>query len=87
MILCSTEKNVGIGNLEDIRDNMIGMYNDKNIEEMVSRLAILSQINLILHRFHLDDVSDVKKHYCTLRKRILAGLQERNTITKVDNDE
>ena len=51
MILCSIEKYVGIGNLEDIRDYKIGMYNDKYIEEMVSMLRVLSQINLIIDRF------------------------------------
>ena len=29
MILCCIEKHAGIGKLEDIRDYMIGMYNDK----------------------------------------------------------
>ena len=87
MILCSIEKHVGIGNLEDIRDYMIGMYNDKYIEEMVSMLAVLSQINLILDRFYLDNESGIKKQYCTFRKRILAWLQEINSIPEVDNDE
>ena len=32
MILCSVEKSVGIGNLDDIRNYMIGMYNEKYIE-------------------------------------------------------
>ena len=47
MILCNIEKQVGIGNLEDLRDYMIRMYNDEYIEEMVTMLSILSQINLI----------------------------------------
>ena len=51
MIICSKEKHVGIGNLEDLRDYMIGMYNEKYIGEMVSMLAILSQINLIKEIF------------------------------------
>ena len=46
MILCSVEKSVGISNLEDIRNYLIGMYNEKYIEEMVAMSAILSQINL-----------------------------------------
>ena len=54
---------------------------------MVSMLAVLSQINQRIDRFYLDNESDIKKHYCTLRKRILAWLQERNTIPEVDNDE
>ena len=76
MILCSIEKHGGIGYLEDLRNYMIGMYNDKYIEEMVAILAILSQINLILERFHLDNESDFRKQYCELRKRILNFLHE-----------
>ena len=47
MILCGIEKHVGIRNLEDVRDYMIGTYNDKYIEGTVSMLAKLSQISLI----------------------------------------
>ena len=50
MKLCSVEKSVGIGNLEDIRNYMIGMYNEKYIEEMVAMSAILSQIKLITEK-------------------------------------
>ena len=87
MILCGIGKHAGVGNLEDIREYMITIYNDKYIEDMVSMLAVLSQINLIIDRFYLDNESDIKKHYCTFRKRILAWLQERNTLPEVDNDE
>ena len=76
MILCSKGIHLGIGNLEDVRDFMIGMDNDKYIEEMVNMLAILSQINLIIDRFYLDKGSDINELYCTLRKRILTWLQE-----------
>ena len=55
MIICSIEKHVVIGYLEEVRDYMIGMYNDEYIEEMVSMLSILSQINLIIERFYLDN--------------------------------
>ena len=72
MILCEIEKHTGIGNLEVIHEDMITIYNDKYIEDMVSILAVLSQINLIIDRFYLDNESDIEKHYCTLRKRILA---------------
>ena len=51
MIRCNIEKHVGIGNLKDLRDYMIGMYNDEYIEEMVSKLPIISQIDLIIDRF------------------------------------
>ena len=87
MILCSIQKHVGIGNLEDIHDYVIRMYNDKYIEEMVIILAILSQINLLIDRLYLDEESDHKKQYYILRKHILARLQERNTKTEVDNEE
>ena len=86
MILCDIEKHAGIGNLEDIRDYMITIYNDKYIEDMVSMLRVFSQINLILYRFYLDNESDITKQNITLRKRILAWLQERNTLHEVDND-
>ena len=87
MILCEIEKHTGIGKLEDIHEDMITIYNDKYIEDMVSMLAVLSQINLIIDKFYLDNESDIKKHYCTLRKPILAWLQERNRLPEVDNDE
>ena len=54
---------------------------------MVSMLAVLSQINLIIDRFYLDKESDIKQLYRDLRKRILAGLKEKNTKLEVDNDE
>ena len=88
-ILCGTEKHIGIGNLEDVRDYMIGMYDGKYIEEMVSMQAVLCQINLIIDRFYLDKESDIKQLYRDLRKRILAWLKENNTMpeVEVDNDE
>ena len=66
---------------------MVTIYNDKYIEDMVSMLAVFSQINLLTDRFYLDKDSDIKKQYSTLRKRILAWLQEKKTLPKVDNDE
>ena len=61
----------------------------KYIEEKVSMLAVLSQINLIIDRFYLDKESDIKQLYRDLRKRLLAWLKENNTIpeVEVDNDE
>ena len=53
MILCNIEKYCGIGVLEDLRDYMIGMYYEKHVEEMVSMLRVLSQINLVIERFYL----------------------------------
>ena len=63
------------------------MYDGEYIEEMVSMLAVLSQINLIIDRFYLDKESDIKQLYRDLRKRILAWLKEHNTKPEVDNDD
>ena len=87
LIICGIEKHIGIENLEDVRDYMIRMYDGKYIEEMVSMLAVLSQINLIIDRFYLDKESDIKQLYRDLRKRILAWLKEENTKPEVDNDD
>ena len=87
MILCDIEKHAGVGILEDIRQYMITIYSDKYIEDMVSMLRVFAQINLKIDRFYFDNESDIKKQYTTLRKRILAWLQERNKIPEVDNDE
>ena len=87
MIICTVEKSVGIGNLEDIRIYMIGMYNEKYIEEMVAMSAILSQINLIIEKFYLDKESDIKKQYYKLRKRILAWLEESNTKPEIEDQQ
>ena len=85
LILCEGEKHIGVGNLEDIRDYVIGLYDGKFIEDMVSMFAVLSQINLIIDKFYLDKESDIKKLYCELRKRILVWLKENNTKPEVDN--
>ena len=66
---------------------MIGMYNDKYIEEMAAILAILSQINGIIESFYLDNESDIKKHYCWMRKRILDFLDECIAKTEVDDQQ
>ena len=72
MIICNIEKHEGIGNLEDIRAYMIGMYEEKIIEEMVALLSILSQKNLIIERFYLDNESDIRKQYCDVRKQYIS---------------
>ena len=61
------------------------MYNEKYIEEMVSMLAILSQMNLILEKFCLDKKSDIKNQYCILRNRILAWLEVCNIKPEIDD--
>ena len=87
LILCNTGAFTGIGNLEDVRDYMMGMYDGEYIEEMMSMLAVLSQINLIIDRFYLDKESDIKQLYRDLRKRILTWLKENYTKSEVDNDD
>ena len=86
-ILCDIEKNIDIGDLEDVRDYMIGMYDGEYTEEMVSMLAVLYQINLIIENIYLDKESDVKQLYRDLRKRILAWLKESYIKPEVDNEE
>ena len=63
------------------------IYTDEYVEDMVSMLGVFSQINLITDGFYLDNESDIKKQYTTLRKRMLAWLQKRNILPEVDNDE
>ena len=87
MLLCNMEKNVGIGNLEDVRDSMMGMYNEKYIEQMMAMLAILSQINPIKDRFYLDNESDIEKQFCNLRKRILAWLDVCNAKPEISDQQ
>ena len=87
MIICNIEEHAGFGNLEDLRDYMIGMNNGNYIEEMVAFLSILSQRNLLIDIFYLDNESDVKKQYCTLRKRILSWPEEGNTKPEGDDQQ
>ena len=87
MLLCSIEKHAGIGELENLRIYMIGFYNEKNIEGMVSILAILSQINLMKEKFYLDNESDDEQLHCKLRKIILAWLAESNTKTEIEGQQ
>ena len=54
---------------------------------MVAMLAILSQINLIVEKFCLDNESDIKKQNCGLRKHILAWLEVSNTKPEVDDQQ
>ena len=86
MIICDLGKNVDFSNLENIRDYLIGTYNDKSNEDMVMFTGVLSQINLIIEKiFDVDDNSDLKKEYSILRKHILSWLEEKNTKPEADN--
>ena len=85
MILCILKKQGVNGFLEDVRDYIIWMYNDKYIKEMLIVLAILSQINLIIENFFLKNECAFNPLYHDLRKHILAWLKESNTEPEVDN--
>ena len=61
MMLCSVEKSVGIGNLEDISNYTIRMHNETYIGDMFAMSAILSQINLITEKTYLGKENDIKK--------------------------
>ena len=88
MISCSIERHVGIGNLENIRNYMIGMYNDEIVEDMVVMSGSFSQINLIIEKFYdIDDKSDLKREYWILRQHIIAWLMEKNRKPGVDNND
>ena len=80
-------KKVGLGNSDRVRNYMIEMFKDIYFEEMVAKLAILSQINLIKEKCCLDNESDIKKLYCDLRKRMLGWLEESNTKPEVDDEQ
>ena len=87
MILCSIETYAGIENSKDLGNCMLGMYNEKYIEEMVGMLSILSHINLIIKKFYLHNESDIEKLYCDLKKRILAWLEASNIEPEIDNQQ
>ena len=72
MILSDASKHVGFGNLEDVRDYIIGMYSDEYIDYLVIMSGLLSQKNLIIEQFYLDDDCDFKEEYWTLKQHILA---------------
>ena len=83
MIICNIEKHVGVGNLEDLRDYLIRMYNDEFIEEMVTMLSKFSQINPIKKRFYLYNESDIKKQFCVLGKHLLTWLEVCNVKPEI----
>ena len=67
--------------------NNKGMYIYEYIEEMVTMLSILSEINLIIDSFYLDNESDIKKQNCDLRKLILTWLEVCNAKPDIDNEQ
>ena len=55
---------------------MIGMYNDKYIEDMVVMTRLLSQIRLIVEKYYIDNDNNLKNEYWVLRQHMLAWLKE-----------
>ena len=68
------EKHTIIENLENVRDYVVQTTNDKCFESNMIMLDILSEINLILEKFYIDEKSDIKKECETLRKFLLIWL-------------
>ena len=59
----------------------------KSNEELVARMSILSQINLILNRFYLPDHYDITDYYYDLRRRTLAWLKACKKNINDDNQQ
>ena len=70
------EKRIGIENLENVRDYVIQTTNDKCFENDLIMLDILSEINLIIENFYIDENSDIKKECKTLRKFLIISLDK-----------
>ena len=87
MILCNIQYQIAVENLENIRNFMIRMYNDKFIEEMVVMTGILSQRNLIVEKFYIDNDNNLKNEYWILRQHILAWLMENKKKLEDDVNE
>ena len=68
------EKHTVIENLENVRDYVVQTTNDKCFENTMIMLDILSEINLIIEKFYIDEKSDIKKECETLRKILLIWL-------------
>ena len=78
---------IGIGNLEEIRDYMLKTYSNEYIEHIVVMNNLLSQINLMIEKFYIDDNLNVKKEYSILRQHILAWLREKYAKLEVNDDD
>ena len=68
------EKRIGIESPENARDYVIQTTNDNCFENNMIMLDILSEINLILEKFYIDENSDIKKECETLKKFLLIWL-------------
>ena len=74
--MCDIQDQIAVENLENIRNFMIGMYNDKNIEDMVVMTGLLSQINLIVEKYYIDNDNNLKNEYWVFRQHMLTWLME-----------
>ena len=70
------EKRIGIETLEKVRDYVIQTTNDKCFENNMIMLDILSEINLIIEKFYIDENSDIEKECKTLRKFLIIWLDK-----------
>ena len=70
------EKRIGIDSLENVRDYVIQTTDDKCFENNMIMLDILSEINLIIEKFYIDENSDINKECETLRKILLIWLDK-----------
>ena len=69
-------KRIGIDSLENVRDYVIQTTDDKGFENNMIMLDILSEINIIIEKFYIDENSDIKKECETLRKILLIWLDK-----------
>ena len=76
IISSNIEKRIGIESLKNARDYVIQTTNDKCFENTMIMLDILSEINLIIEKFYIDENSDIEKECETLRKYLLIWLDK-----------
>ena len=68
------EKHSVIENVENVRDYVVQTTDDKCFENNMIMLDNLSELNLIIENFYIDEKSDIKKECETLRKFLLIWL-------------
>ena len=87
IILCDIQDQIAFENLGNIRNFMIGLYNDKYIEDMVVMTGLLSQINLIVEKFYIVNDNNLKNEYWVLRQHMIAWLMENKKKSEDDVNE
>ena len=85
MILINIEKSDSIESSESMRDYFLDDYFEKSDEELVAIMSVLSQINLIKHRFYIPNEYCITNYHYDLRKRTLAWLKTCNKQMENDN--